>query len=459
MTHAQAQNSQARDIQALKDKLQKLEQEIQDVKDELNEFEKSSQNAPVQPLPKPPATPTANAKSEAAEPATAGSEQEQSSVEKAKPEGDIELYGFAMTDTGYDFVTNDPNWFDVVRPTKLPAFKGQFAPNGKVYFSVRQSRFGLKSFTPTPVGDLKTIFEFELFGTGVDAGQTTFRLRHAFGSLGPVGVGQYWTTFMDADVFPNTFEYWGPNGMVNFRNVQLRWVPYAKNGNHIMVALERPGASGDQGVYRDRIQLQGIQPRFNWPDFTWNGRIAREWGYAQLSGIVRKIGWVDTNNDQFKLGGSAVGWGISASSSPKFGPKDTGRFEFVYGEGIENYMNDAPIDIGVETNPGNAVTPVKGVALPVTAFMAFLDHTWSEKFTSSAGYSFLDIDNANAELPSDFHQGGYSVANLAYKPVPKVIMASEFQFGRRVNFKDGFSVNDYRLQFSFKYNWSKAWTY
>ena len=30
----------------------------------------------------------------------------------------------------------------------------------------------------------------------------------------------------------------------------------------------------------------------------------------------------------------------------------------------------------------------------------------------------------------------------------------EFQWGRRENFSDGWSVNDYRLQFSFKYNFS-----
>ena len=30
---------------------------------------------------------------------------------------------------------------------------------------------------------------------------------------------------MDIDVFPNTLEYWGPNGMVFFRNVQVRYMP------------------------------------------------------------------------------------------------------------------------------------------------------------------------------------------------------------------------------------------
>ena len=34
----------------------------------------------------------------------------------------LDIYGFAMLDTGYDFKQNDPNWFDVVRPTKLPSW-------------------------------------------------------------------------------------------------------------------------------------------------------------------------------------------------------------------------------------------------------------------------------------------------------------------------------------------------
>ena len=91
----------------------------------------------------------------------------------------MDIYGFAMLDMGYQTKQNDPNWFDVLRPTKLPAFKDEFGADGHFFAGVRQSRLGVKGFIPTDVGEIKTIFEFELFGTGVDAGQTTFRLRHA----------------------------------------------------------------------------------------------------------------------------------------------------------------------------------------------------------------------------------------------------------------------------------------
>ena len=66
-------------------------------------------------------------------------------------------------------------------------------------------------------------FEFDLFGVGEDAGQTTIRIRHAYASWGPFLAGQTNTLFMDGDLFPNTIDYWGPAGMVFLRNPQLRW--------------------------------------------------------------------------------------------------------------------------------------------------------------------------------------------------------------------------------------------
>ena len=155
----------------------------------------------------------------------------------------MDIYGFAMLDMGYQSGQNDPNWFDVLRPTKLPSYENEYGEDGHFFAGVRQSRLGVKGFIPTDVGEIKTIFEFELFGTGVDAGQTTFRLRHAWGELGQFGAGQTWSPFMDIDVFPNSVEYWGPNGMVFFRNVQVRWTPW-QNGR--LALRGRPRAAGRQ---------------------------------------------------------------------------------------------------------------------------------------------------------------------------------------------------------------------
>jgi hypothetical protein len=117
-------------------------------------------------------------------------------------------------------------------------------------------------------------------------------------------------------------------------------------------------------------------------------------------------------------------------------------------------MNDAPADVGVESNFGNAVTPVKGKALPVLGIVAFYDHTWNEMFSSSVGYSRIDIDNSNGQNANAFKDGQYAIFNLLYTPVKNVLVGGELQWGKRENFSDGFSSDDFRVQFSFKYNFS-----
>ena len=434
---AKPQGGNQSDLQQMQKKVDQLELQLQELKQQMASATRSAA----------PDSAVANGQALAPKPA-----------EQPKSDSTVDFYGYAMLDSGYQFNTNDPNWFDVVRPTKLPSLKGEFAPDGKVFYGVRQTRFGVKAFTPTSFGDLKTLFEFELFGTGQEAGQTTFRLRHAYGELGHFGGGQTWSAFMDIDVFPNSLEYWGPNGMVFFRNVQVRWMPLQGESN-VVIALERPGASADQGVYSNRVELQGIIPQFKWPDLTGHVRVARKWGYVQVGGIFRKIAWVDTNTAAFNLSGTAYGWGVNTSSNLNLSKNYVAKLQVVYGEGIENYMNDAPVDIGVKNNFSNLKQPIIGVSLPVLGVVAFLDHDWGAHFTSSAGYSLVNIANSNAQLAAAFHQGGYALGNLLYHPTKRVTMGGEFQFGRRLNFTDGFNVNDYRIQVSLKYDWSKGFEY
>lgn len=490
---ARAQDATNPDVQRLEEKLQQLEASMEEVKAEISalktkealEHEVASLRTAAPPpaqstskalpvvalsMPKIPSgssnVPAAGVKSQAESNPSQQAPRVQETQEPSEheitpaPEGTIELYGFTMLDSGYNFGQIDPDWFDVMRPTKLPAFRNEFGPSGNVFFSVRQTRFGVKSTYPTSHGDLKTIFEWELFGVGIDAGQTTFRLRHAWGELGHFGAGQTWSPFMDPDVFPNSLEYWGPVGMVFFRNLQFRWTPYMKGDSDVMIAAERPGATADAGVVAGRVELAGVTPQFTLPDLSVQGRWGGEGGHIQVAALFRKISWVDLNaTPTSNIQGTVLGWGVNTSGVAKFEKHDAGRFQVVYGQGIENYMNDAPIDIGAKTNPFNSVNPITGVPLPVLGIVAFDDHSWSERFRSTIGWSYENISNSPQELASDFHQGQYALANLIYYPRESVLMGGEFQFGRRVNFSDGWNYNDYKLQFSFKYSYSKEVSY
>lgn len=362
----------------------------------------------------------------------------------------LELYGFIMTDAGYNFNQIHPDWFDVIRPTKLPSYKNEFGPDGNTYFSVRQTRFGTKGYLPTPLGELKTTFEFELFGTGVDAGQTTFRLRHAYGEIGHFGVGQYWSPFMDIDVFPNSIEYWGPTGMVFFRNVQMRWMPIMGD-TRLTFALERPGASADQGVYSGRIELQGVKGHFPLPDLSAEYRRAFSFGYVELAGIMRYMAWEDLNNVGPDLSGNAVGWGLNLSSNVNITESTLGRFQVVYGQGIENYMNDAPVDVGVTNDVSDPA-----VALPVLGLVAFVDQKWNDKFSSSAGYSMINITNSEGQNNDAFKRGHYALGNLLYYPAENIMCGVELQYGTRENFSDGWNTDILKVQFSFRYRFSQT---
>jgi len=440
------------EVEQLKQRLQQLEQTVVELKGQITAIEETKKQSPapaiVQATYSDSGTPVVTAAAAAPKP------------QDSKGESSFTIYGFAMLDAGYQFKQNDPDWFDVVRPTKLPSFSNEFAPNGNTYFGVRQSRLGIKGSTPTKYGELKTQFEFELFGTGAQAGQTIFRLRHAYGELGHFGAGQQNSVFMDGDVFPNTIEYWGPNGMVLFRNVQFRWMPL-QGRNAVTIALERPGASADQGRFVDRIELSGVRPHFTVPDFTASVRFTRDWGHFQAAGLIRRIGWTDTVPDNVDLSGSATGAGMNLTSALKFGENTTGKFAFVFGRGIENYMNDADVDVGIKSNlaAGDPRRPIVGEALGMWSFITYLDHNWSKRFSSSVGYSMMDVENSNGQAGDAYHRGHYASGNLLYYPVENVMMGGEFIWGRRQNFFDGFHSDDFRIQFSFKYNFSKEFKF
>jgi hypothetical protein len=387
--------------------------------------------------------------------AAAGPLQAQSAAQPAPAQPSIEVYGFAMLDMGVNFKTIHPDWYDTMRINRLPSFDGEFGEDVSTFAGVRQTRLGVRGFTPTALGELRTTFEFELFGTGVDEGQTTFRLRHAYGELGKFGAGQYWSPFMDIDVFPNSIEYWGPTGMVFFRNVQVRWMPIQGDTRRLTIALERPGASGDAGVFADRIELQNVRGRNPAPDLTGEYRYGGSFGYIEVAGLLGRMSWDDVLDDRFDLSGSATRWGVNVSSNVKVGSRATLRLQYAYGEGIQNYMNDAPVDVGIVRNPGSTVTPIEGAAIPITGTSAFVDYNWTSKWSTSAGYSSTFIDNTEGQSGNAYRLGQYALGNLLYSPVPGVMMGGELQWGRREMFRDPYVGEGLKLQFSFKYNFSQ----
>ena len=377
----------------------------------------------------------------------------------------LELYGFVQLDAIQDFKRVNPDWDATLRPSRIPTQDGQFGGDGQSIFSIRQSRLGAKATGTVAGKPYEVKFEFDLYGTGVDAGQTTFRVRHMYAKWGPLLVGQTNTLFMDGDIFPNVLDYWGPTGMVFVRTPQLRWTFLNSDGWEAAVALEHPSDDIDPGRIRvfDEDIAANIQGDEQLPDLTAAVRYGGDWGHVQLGGILRKVGYDTVGTDGNEPDGSETGWGVSLTGSAK-ASLATFRLGVVHGRGIATYMNDGGMDLAPSANLG-PVPPIFPIppdflgvlldaeAVKLTGVTAYVDLQWTKQLSSALGYSFTKVDNTNFQEATAFHKGSYASGNLLYMPADKILAGVELMWGKRED-NDGNTGTDIRLQSTFKFSFS-----
>lgn len=374
----------------------------------------------------------------------------------------FDIYGFAQVDMIGDSKRVAPDWEDAFRPSRIAAPEGIYGTNGQSDLSVKQSRLGVKGTLPTSDNAPPVSFKLEIdfFGTGANAGQTTVRLRYAYGEWSQILGGQTTSLFMDLDVFPNVIDYWGPPGMVFNRDPQLRWTPLDDGHQRFAVALEKPSNDIDPGNYRSFEAWQNAETANNeqFPDFTAQYRYTAPWGHAQIAGLVRDVGYQYriTPDEPWKKG-SQTGWGVNLDAVLKTIGDDQLILQVVHGDGIATYMNDGGMDLAPEASyppvqtPAGVVPRLSAEAVPLTGVVAYYDHWWSKKYSTSFGYSFTEVDNTNFQTPDTFHKGQYASANLLFYPVNRVMFGAEVMWGERTN-NNGVAGIDWRLQVSAKYS-------
>jgi hypothetical protein len=362
----------------------------------------------------------------------------------------FEIYGFTQADYVQDFKRVNPAWEDTLRPSRIPTEKGLFGQNGQAVISVRQSRFGAKGRFDGGENPILTTFEFDMFGVGVDEGQTTIRLRHAYGEWGAILAGQTNSLFMDGDLFPNTLDYWGPCGMVFLRTPQIRWQP-VRGDTYFAVAIEHATGDIDPGRLREVDPDLGdqVRPTELAPDVTAQFRLNGDWGHLQVSGIGRYLGWESIGTEDNEPNDHLFGWGVDVGTNFKFGERDRLILGVVYGHGIASYMNDGGTDVGAAGEVGD----LTGEAVPLFGVVGYYDHYWSKEWSSAIGYSRTQVENTDAQADDAFHIGQYASANLLFSPNDHFLTGAEFLWGRRDD-NGGSAGDDYRVQISVKYSFS-----
>jgi hypothetical protein len=371
-------------------------------------------------------------------------------AEETAPKPTFEIYGFAQVDYIQDFKRVSSDFDATLRPSRIPTTEGAAGGDGQAIFSARQSRFGIRGSIPVGDSDLFGRVEIDFFGRGTSppdaAGQNTIRLRQAYGSWGPLLGGLTDSLFMDDAFAPTIVDAWGPCGIGFYRNIQIRYTFFT--GTHTLaVAVERPGA--DLQNYPNVPQLTDLTTDNKIPDFTAQYRLSQGWGYVQVSGILRRLGY-DTGAAGNQIKGSKFGWGLNGSSTIKILPdKLKLQVAVVGGYGIANYMNDATPDLALD----GTVTAPTAAAVPLLGLTAYVDIAWNKILTTAVGYSTVFIFNTSLQPTGALKQGQYASVNLLAHPFPNFLAGPEFLWGRR-NDNGGASGNDFRLQVSLKYSFS-----
>ncbi|HEY6513137.1 MAG TPA: DcaP family trimeric outer membrane transporter [Burkholderiaceae bacterium] len=431
---AQAQST----TQELKAALDQAMRTIQDLQARVRALEAQGAKGPQ-------AAAGAAAAAAAAPPAPApavapGSNAEQGAADPGQAR--VEIYGQAMADAIYDFKKMNPSYAATLRPSQIPIFcpgSPGCGDDGQFTFSIRQSSLGVRGFIPTAYGLVKTDLAFDLFGS--DGGTNIHWLR-AWAEMGMYGVGQYDSNFMDMSVFPNTIDYWGPPGMVFVRNPQFRITPFSGNGMTVAVSLEAPNSVIDTGKVTevDPALGAGIASRNRFPDLVGSFRYEGDWGHVRAAALVRQVGFHNTASADGEPSNEKTGYGLNLSGTWKVFGFGQLNWQAVTGKAIASYMNDGGIDLAPNAS-------LQAETVRSQGYLVYYNHNWTDKWTSSVGFSQHKQSNTDGQFNTAFRRGSYGSLNVLWAMSKNVTTGAEYIWGKN-EAKDGSSATDERVQWS-----------
>ena len=375
----------------------------------------------------------------------------------------------------------------------LPNTAAKARSNGIFQQSPRESKVGWETRTPTPLGEARTVMEFDWAGSTAFAPGGTNplsvsdnivpRLRYAYGTLGGLLAGQATSNFSDPDANAEVLDFGGNVGEPgHVRIPQVRYTMPAYWGSSFSVSAETPetdvgtpaGVEGsDAGVVPSAttsctvaalgvattctttVLGSGQQPlnvaKSLAPDLTAALYFPQAWGHVDISGVLRP-GLEITDGKFFAKDYIGYGGHIGVSVQPAwFGwAKDTISGHFTAGDGIGGFLNSST-NYAIATNYGgtglygsfNGPTSLASAALikaqTTSEFGAELgyQHWWLPNLRSNinGGINHHQIPSAligAAQAGAQNKELWTGHANLIWNPVAFVDIGLEYMYGHRI---------------------------
>lgn len=320
----------------------------------------------------------------------------------------LDVYGYVKADFFYDFDFDqgDTAFVNVIGEPSA-------ATDGTFGATVRQSRIGLRTTTPSGIGDIGGQLELDLFGSG---GTAELRVRHANITIGDNWlIGQTWTNFMPLDTYPTSVEFNGPVGIPFARVPQVRYTNSFGTNTSFAVSIEEnvSGSNSDDPVLTASAEYN---------DGTYVARVSGLYGKAQS-------GNVEVDQTGFTISGSVRPW-------------QGGLFQvnYVNGEALGPYL------IGL----GDPI--VNGLANDVDGYTIEFRQDLSPKWNVGIAYGKEDYDLPTSTGTLSFTELETIHVNAFYKATEDLTLSSEYIYGERNDAPTGRTFDGSRVQLAAQLN-------
>jgi hypothetical protein len=299
---------------------------------------------------------------------------------------------------------------------KIPV-DGDPAKNGGDVFNInaKGSQLRIDVRAPEVAGNPRFYYENDFYGSG--GGEFPYRVRHLYGQIYNVIVGQTFSVFEDPDAWPDTVDYEGPNAAIFARRPLIRYQHAFSDQWQANVGVEQPDTELDTTGNPNATTVNHA------PDGGFNVRWEdKDIGHVQFASIFRDLGVRRSNlGDQ-----TAFGWGTNLAAVLSAFGRDSAQAQVTYGEGLFRYINDDFFNNDAAFDSDGDLEPI-----PYFGGMVGYTHHWNDAFRSTASYGYTHLDNTASQAGTAYHRTHYASGNIMWQLRKRLSVGAEVLYGSK----------------------------
>ena len=306
---------------------------------------------------------------------------------------------------------------NALNPFELPT--GDVGNQTNFYAGLQQTRLGFEVTRRTrQVGDIFLRIEADF------ANQSNgFRIRHAYGQINNILVGQTWSLFSNVQYLPATVDLNGPAGSIGLRTPQVRYYRSISERLSWYAAMEysSPRINSPDSLGVDLIQVI--------PDLTGRLDYVFENLSFQLNFLLNTLSGRDKSIPDSKIK-SKLGYGFSLSLKYDLKPVGTIYLSGTTGRAIAHYID---VFAGKAMDLTFDAANSKFEELPVhTAYLGY-GRQLPAKFSTNTAFGFASIDNYEFQETGELDYLFNFLLNVFWQPVDGARLGIEYNYARRAD--------------------------